>query len=151
MRSCRIPLAAVLALALAATSAVVAAADALGLPPFTTAAQSTRAVGSGQAELFSLNAACHPSFDRIVIRTRFATPAFSAGYVREVDQPSGRPLPLPGSARLRFVVRSARAHSTGGTALLPGSVTPGCPSIVQVRRAEDFEGVVVCSASASAG
>ena len=65
------------------------AGGALGLPPFTSAPKSLPAAGHGQAELFALDVGCHAGFDRLVVRSRFATPAVSVRYVREIDQPSG--------------------------------------------------------------
>jgi hypothetical protein len=44
-----------------------------------------RASGSGgQAELFGVAASCHPRFDRLVVRARFARPGYSVRYVRPV-------------------------------------------------------------------
>jgi hypothetical protein len=131
----------------AAISAVLAsllcvAAAAFGLPPFTTAPKSSAGSG-GQAELFAVAGACHPTFDRFVIRARFATPGYDVRYVRHVvADGSGRPVPLLGTKRIHVVLQHARAHTTGGTNLLPGVVTPRCPNLRQIKDAGDFEGVV---------
>ena len=127
---------------MALTVLLSSVAVALGAPPFTTAQKSSHA-GGGQAELYSLTVACHSSFDRVVIRGRLATPDYSVAYASQIVQPSGLPLSLEGTARLRVDVRPARGHSAGGTSLLPAVLTPHCPSLRQVKRAEDFEGVVV--------
>jgi hypothetical protein len=118
------------------------AAAAFGLPPFTTAPKS--APGSGrQAELFGVATGCHPTFDRFVIRGRFATPRVDVRYVRRiVADGSGEPVRLLGARRIRVVVRDARGHTHGGSGLLPAVTTPLCPNLRQVKRAGDFEGIV---------
>jgi hypothetical protein len=118
------------------------AAVALGLPPFTTGPKSS-AGGSGQAELYAIAAGCHSTYDRFVIRARFATPGYQVRYVQKVvHDPSGQPVSLPGAARLRVVIRQARAHTLGGTSLLPAALTPACPNLRKVKGAGDFEGIV---------
>ena len=129
---------------LAAGAALAAAAVALGLPPFTTAPKSLHASGgSAQPEVFAVAAACHPGFDRIVIRSRHGNPSADVRYVARVEgDPSGLPVPLLGRARLHVTLQIARAHTTGGSALLPATVTPLCPNLRQVKLAGDFEGYV---------
>lgn len=128
------------ALGLAAFLAL--AADALGLPPFTTAPKSAGGRG-GQAELFAVATGCHAKFDRFVVRARFGTPGYDVRYVRRVfADPSGRIVRLRGKKRIRVVLRPARGHTAGGTNLLPAVQTPLCPNLRQVKVAGDFEGVV---------
>jgi hypothetical protein len=130
------------ALALALASLLCFAAVALGLPPFTTAPKSSAGSG-GQAELFAVTAGCHPTFDRVVIRARLATPGYDVRYVNQiVADPSGMPVSLLGTKRLHVVVRHARGHTSGGANLLPAVVTPLCPNLRQVKKAGDFEGIV---------
>jgi hypothetical protein len=118
------------------------AAVAFGLPPFTTAPKSSPGSG-GQAELFGVATGCHPSFDRFVVRARFATPRYDVRYVKRIiADGSGRPVPLRGTKRIRVVIRNARGHTSGGTNLLPGVRTPLCPNLRQIKTAGDFEGVV---------
>ena len=94
-------------------------AVALGLPPFTTAPK-TAAGSGGQAELFGAAAGCHSTFDRFVIRARFATPGYDVRYVtRIVADGSGNPVSLLGTKRIRIIVRNARGHTNSGTNLLP--------------------------------
>jgi hypothetical protein len=132
-------LAAILA---ALTSSLAVAAVALGLPAFTTAPK-TSAGSGGQAELFAVAAACHPTFDRFVIRARFATPGYDVRYVNQITaDPSGNPVTLLGTKRIHVVIRHARAHTSAATNLLPGVVTPLCSNLRQVKKAGDFEGVV---------
>src|SRR2546423_643456 len=84
------------------------AAVALGLPPFTTAPKSSTGSG-GQAELFAVAAACHPGFDRFVIRARLATPGYDVRYVTKVvADPSGMTVSLQGTKRIHVVIRPAR-------------------------------------------
>ena len=65
-------------------------------------------------------------------------------YVARVfKDPSGKPLPLPGSARLSITFQNARAHTAGGAAIaIPPVITPGCSNLLKVKQAGDFEGVV---------
>lgn len=121
---------------------LVAAAAAFGLPPFTTAPKSAPGSG-GQAEVFGVATACHPTFDRFVIRTRFGTPRYDVRYVRRVfEDGSGDPVPLRGSKRIRILIRDARGHTQGGRNLLPRVRTPLCPNLRQLKTAGDFEGLV---------
>jgi hypothetical protein len=132
----------VLAAILAALSVLAMASVALGLPPFTTTPKASAGRG-GQAELFSVAAACHRGFDRVVIRARLATPGYDVRHVtRILADPSGNPVPLLGTKRIRVILRHARGHTTGGANLLPGTITPLCSNLRQVKRAGDFEGVV---------
>jgi len=118
------------------------AADALGLPPFTTA-RKTSPGGAGQAEMFAVSTGCHAKFDRVVIRARSAKPGYDVSYVRRiVADPSGEPVRLRGAKRISVVSHNARGHTQGGTKLLPSTRTPLCPNLRQVKVAGDFEGVV---------
>jgi hypothetical protein len=117
-------------------------ADALGLPPFTTAPKFSSG-GGGQAELFAVATGCHPTFDRFVVRARSAVPGYDVRYVRQiVVDPSGLPVRLLGVERLRVAIRQARGHTTAGTNLLPAVRTPLCRNLRQVKKAGDFEGIV---------
>ena len=55
---------------------------------------------------------------------------------------SGQTIGLLGTKRIRVVIRPARGHTSGGTNLLPSTLTPKCSNLRQVKRAGDFEGVV---------
>lgn len=132
---------------LAASGAAVAcflglAAAAFALPPFTTTPKTASGSG-GQAELFGVAVGCHTTFDRFVVRTRFATPGYSVRYVTQiVADGSGNPVSLLGSKRIRIVIREARGHTQGGTNLVPRVLTPRCANLRQMKTAGDFEGVV---------
>ncbi|MEO8690242.1 MAG: hypothetical protein ABI611_18745 [Solirubrobacteraceae bacterium] len=127
---------------LALSSFLGLAAVASGLPPFTTAPKSSPGSG-GQAELFGVATACHPTFDRFVVRARFGIARYEVRYVKRiVADGSGRPVALRGTKRLRVLIRDARGHTRGGTNLLPRVRTPLCPNLRQMKTAGDFEGIV---------
>lgn len=117
-------------------------AVAFGLPPFSTAPKS--APGSPPtAEVFGTAVACHATFDRFVIRTRFGAASYAVRYVRKIiSDGSGRTVRLQGRKRLRVVMRDTRAHTQSGGVLIPNVRTPLCPNLRQVKVAGDFEGVV---------
>jgi hypothetical protein len=132
----------VAAMLVALVSLLVVAGVALGLPPFTTAPKSSPGSG-GQAEVFGVATGCHSTFDRFVIRARFATPSYGVRYVRRIiADGSGNPVPLRGTKRIRVVIRNARGHTSGGMNLLPAVRTPLCPNLRQIKTAGDFEGIV---------
>jgi hypothetical protein len=133
-----------LAVTLGALAAFACCATlAWALPPFTTAPKSSPA-GGGQAELFQVTVGCAPTFDRLVLRLRFAKPGYRVRYVNQVVQDgSGSPVNLLGRRNLLVVLRQARAHTVDGTtSLVPSVITPLCPNLRQVKLAGDFEGVV---------
>jgi hypothetical protein len=113
------------------------AAAASALPPFTTTAKTSPSSGS-QAVLSSAAAGCHSGYDRFVVRVGSGgKPGYDVRYVnRIVADPSGNPVSLQGTKRLRVIVRNATAHT------LPSTITPGCSNLVQIKKAGDFEGVV---------
>ena len=128
--------------ALVGLGLLAAPTSAQALPPFTTAAKTSPASG-GQAELFGVAAGCHSTYDRFVVRARFAKPGYDVRYVKQVvEDGSGDPVPLEGRRRIRVIVRDARAHTQGGTNLVPRTVTPRCSNLRQIKNAGDFEGVV---------
>jgi len=132
----------VAAMLVALVSLLVVAGVAFGLPPFTTAPKSSPGSG-GQAEVFGVATGCHSTFDRFVIRARFATPSYGVRYVRRIiADGSGNPVPLRGTKRIRVVIRNARGHTSGGMNLLPAVRTPLCPNLRQIKTAGDFEGIV---------
>ena len=118
------------------------AAQAFGLPSFSTAAKTSPGSG-GQAQLSGIDTGCHATFDRFVIRISSGNPGYDVRYVsRIVADPSGNPVSLQGSTKIKVVVRPARGHTVGGANLLPSTLTPLCPNLRQVKKAGDFEGVV---------
>jgi hypothetical protein len=130
------------AILVALAASLCLAAVALGLPPFTTAPKTAGGSG-GQAELFGAAAGCHATYDRFVIRARFATPGYDVRYVSKiVADGSGKTISLLGTKRIRIVIRPARGHTNAGANLLPSVITPLCSNLRQVKKAGDFEGVV---------
>jgi len=128
------------AVAVAAFPVIADAAS--GLPPFTTAPKASGSSGR-QAEVFGVSAACHPTFDRLVIRARFGTPGYDVRYVRRIrEDGSGRRVRLRGTKRIRVVVRNARGHTQSGANLLPPVLDPLCSNLRQTKDAGDFEGQV---------
>jgi hypothetical protein len=118
---------------------VVAAAI---LPAFTTARKTAPPRGDA-AELSNAATGCHATFDRFVIRARFATPGYDGRYVpRIVADPSGRPVSLLGAKRISARFSLAAGHDNRGRNLLAGTLTPRCPNLLQVKKAGDFEGTV---------
>jgi hypothetical protein len=113
------------------------AAAAYGLPPFTTTAKTSPSSGS-QARLSSAAAGCHASYDRFVVRVGSGgKPGYDVRYVSKIiADPSGNPVSLQGTKRLRVIIRDATART------LPSTITPGCSNLRQVKKAGDFEGVV---------
>jgi hypothetical protein len=127
---------------IAVTASLCLATAAFGLPPFSTAPKTASGSG-GQAELFAIATGCHATFDRFVVRARLATPGYSVRYVSKVvADGSGKTVQLLGTKRIHVVVRDARAHTSGGGSLLPGTLTPLCSNLRQAKLAGDFEGVV---------
>jgi hypothetical protein len=125
-----------------AASAPAIATRAAALPAFTTSPKTAPARGDA-AELFGVRVGCHETFDRFVLEARFATPGYVARYVRRiVADPSGRPIPLLGSKRIRIALNLAAGHDNHGANLLAGVLTPRCPNLLQVKKAGDFEGTV---------
>jgi hypothetical protein len=119
------------------------AATAWALPPFTTAPKIAPSGPGGQAQVSTISVGCHATYDRFVLRFRFATPGYSVRLVNRVTHdPSGRPVRLLGNGRLLVVIRDARAHTLAGTSTVPRVITPLCANLRQVKAAGDFEGVV---------
>jgi hypothetical protein len=130
------------ATAVALATLLAFAAQALGLPPFSTAPKTSSGTG-GQAQLSGIDTGCHATFDRFVVHVGSGNPGYDVRYVnRIVADPSGKTVGLQGSKRIRVVIRPARGHTAGGMNLLPSTLTPLCSNLRQVKKAGDFEGVV---------
>lgn len=130
------------ATAVAVAALLALAAQAIGLPGFSTAPGTSSGSG-GQAELSAISAGCHSTFDRFVIRIATGNPSYDVRYAqRIVADPSGKTVSLQGTKRIKIVIRPARGHTASGMNLLPTTLTPACPNIRQVKKAGDFEGVV---------
>src|SRR5438105_9672934 len=127
------------ALVLGAAASVAAA---FSLPPFTTFAKAGPAGTSGTAVLEHVRVGRHQGFDRIAFEFRNGTAAWSARYVpKVVHDGSGKPVPLSGRAFLHVVFHRASVDrpSAGGPDIVR---TPSFPTLLQLKEAGDFEGVV---------
>jgi hypothetical protein len=112
------------------------------LPAFTTAPKTAGPRGDA-AEMYGVTAGCHATYDRFVIKARFATPGYDVRYVnRIVADPSGRPVSLLGTKRIRVAFNLAAGHDNRGRNLLTNTLTPRCPNLLQVKKTGDFEGTV---------
>jgi len=123
-------------------AAASAATAAVSLLPFTVAAKAGPRHGAAPAILEHLRVARHPGFDRVVFEFRSGTPAWSARYVpKVVHDGSGKPVALSGRAFLHVVFHGAGIDRARAGA--PDIVrTPRFPTLLQVKEAGDFEGVV---------
>lgn len=95
--------------------------------------------------LVAIRAAHHPGFDRLVFEFRGGLPAQrSARYVSQViDDPSGKVVPLVGSARLLVRFFAADGHNSQGHITYgPTRRTFALPGLIQVANAGDFEAVL---------
>jgi hypothetical protein len=105
----------------------LAVAVAVGLPAFTTAPKTSPDTGDA-ALLHGAAAACHGTFDRFVVQADFSAPGYDVRYA--------------GARRIRATFSLAGGHDSRGTNLLTKSLTPRCPSLLQVTKTGDSGGVV---------
>lgn len=122
-----------------------AAGSATALPAPTTAAKvRTVSPSTPQATLTRITVGRHATFDRIVFRFNGSTPGFRVQYVPQVIQDgSGLPVALLGR---RFLQIRFEPTVNGSSLNAPSSITPRFPTLRQVRRAGDFEGVLTYGA-----
>jgi hypothetical protein len=104
-----------------------------GVPPF--------------SMLIAIRAAHHPeetpSYDRVVFEFSGPVPQINIQYVPQlIADGSGAPIPIAGSAILQLRFSPARAHNEQGQPTAPGRIAFTLPSIKEVVRSGDFEGVV---------
>lgn len=100
--------------------------------------------GSGADDVLAVRAGQHPCFDRLVVDLASGSSAYSVEYVPiVVGDPSGIPIPLAGSARLRIVLRDmVFTNGTGSVSHpLPMPNVTGYRSFREVVLAGSFEGV----------
>jgi hypothetical protein len=134
-----------LALALGSLAVFAFSAGAAWALPAFTFGQKTSPSSGGQTANYLVTAACHPTYDRFVVRFRSGgTPGYRVRYAGQIVQDgSGLPVTLLGSKKMLIVLDNARAHTADGTAsLVPDVLNPLCPNLRQVKLAGDFEGVV---------
>jgi hypothetical protein len=95
--------------------------------------------------LVAIRTGSHDGYDRVVLEFRNDLPSWRVGYVDEVSSESGATVPLAGSASLFVQVDPAWAHDQNtspyeATYSGPRSLTPGYPTLRQVRWVDEFEG-----------
>jgi hypothetical protein len=94
-------------------------------------------------ELVAVRTVRGDGYDRVLFTFRGAPPGYRVRYVTGVTDQGGRRLPLRGEAFLAVSFEPALARDPGGAPTFPaGTLTPGYPSLRQVRFAGDFEGRV---------
>jgi hypothetical protein len=94
--------------------------------------------------LVAVRAGHHLGFDRVVFEFRDGLPSYT---VRPVDQlvedGSGRPVELAGTANLEVVFHGANAHDgSGRPTVSPRRFSPGLTTVKEVAQIGDFEAVV---------
>lgn len=123
------------------------AGPATALPGFTTAAKTTPSTATSatpQATLTRISVGRHATFDRIVFRFTGVTPGSRVEYVtRVVQDGSGLPVTLLGR---RFLQIRFEPTVNGSSANAPSVITPRFPTLRQLKRAGDFEGVITFGA-----
>src|SRR5215211_5410895 len=86
----------------------------------------------------------HPGFDRVVFEFQGAVPEHHVRYVDQlVEDDSGAPVSVAGSADLEVVFQGANAHEEDGTpSVSPRRFSPGLAAVKEVAQIGDFEAVV---------
>ena len=121
----------------------------VGAPAFTTAPKHASGATS-QSRLVSVHASTLPTFDRLVFRFAGGRPGYSMRFENSLlADGSGTPIPLRGRAVLTMVFQPARAHERLRAEAATGSLKPNFPTLREVARAGDFEGIVTYGAGLS--
>jgi hypothetical protein len=130
-----------LAAAVALAALILPAAPALAAAP--TATHNDAPVQQTPL-LVDVRTAHHPGFDRITFEFQGTRPAHRIGYVSQlVEDGSGEPVDLAGSAAINVVFQGADAHRADGSpSVSPRRFKPGLPSLEEVAQIGDFEAVV---------
>ena len=94
--------------------------------------------------LVDVRAGRHPGFDRVVFEFQGAVPEHHVRYVEQlVEDGSGAPVSVAGSADLEVVFQGANAHDEDGTpSVSPRRFSPGLTAVKEVAQIGDFEAVV---------
>jgi hypothetical protein len=96
--------------------------------------------------LLGIRTAAHPEagYDRVVFDFEGPLPGYTVRYVDEVRQdPSDRPVAMPGRRSLLVVFHPAQAHTDAGSATVAGGVRPlDHPMLRGYAQVGDFEGYV---------
>ena len=130
--------------AAAATTSTAVATTATVATAWPTGPRSGPATGGG--ELVAIRTARHATFDRVVFQFNGkGHPAYRVEYVpRVTEDASGRPVPLQGRAFLWVVFQGASTMDVNAHRIYTGptTITPGFPTLKQVKIAGDFERVL---------
>jgi hypothetical protein len=94
--------------------------------------------------LVDVRAGRHPGFDRVVFEFQGAVPEHHVRYVDQlVEDGSGTPVSVAGSADPEVVFPGANAHEEDGTpSVSPRRFSPGLTAVKEVAQIGDFEAVV---------
>jgi hypothetical protein len=94
--------------------------------------------------LTDVRAGRHTGFDRVVFEFRGAVPEHRIGYVPQLVQDgSGKPVSVAGTADLEVVFHGANAHEDDGTPTIsPRRFSTGLPAVKEIAQIGDFEAVV---------
>jgi hypothetical protein len=94
--------------------------------------------------LTDVRAGRHTGFDRVVFEFRGAVPEHRIGYVSQLVQDgSGKPVSVAGTADLEVVFHGANAHEDDGTPTIsPRRFSTGLPAVKEIAQIGDFEAVV---------
>ena len=107
---------------------------------FGTAPHGGPAVGNGQAVATDIRSAIHPGFDRVVFDFAGPVPAYFVEYVaaNQLRNTAGDVVPVSGSHFLQV-----RFTGTDAMSDAPFVRTPNFDGVRQVKRVDNFEGVLV--------
>ena len=114
-------------------------------PGWSTSPKERRREPSTVPLLVGVRVGHHAGYDRVTFEFDGPAPGWRVAYVPRVDQDgSGAPVPLAGSAFLHVMLTPANAHTEQGARSYrdPTVITPGFPTLKQVKAAGDFEAVV---------
>lgn len=96
-------------------------------------------------ELMDVRTGKHEDFDRVVFEFRDAVPGYRVEYISPpaTECGSGFDVPVNGDAALQVQMSPAAAHNDAGESTFAlQELSPGLPSILEVERTCDFEGIL---------
>ena len=117
------------------------ASDDLG--PFSCSLPIRGAATTDRAQIVDVRVGSHGGYDRVVFQFDSGTPDYliEAASPPFVEDPSGRPLTVNGSAHLRVTLPGGTRQSATGTSTYngPTSFAPAFEQLVELEEAGDFE------------
>jgi hypothetical protein len=132
--------AAVVLVAVGGGASPAAASTTFGTAPTTVA--DTNASGA-RPQLLQVSVGHHAAYDRVVFRFSGHAPGYTVRYVPKVlEDPSGNPVSLRGSAFLSVTMHSVASGQSGQPAAPQGRQRPLFPELREIAGAGDFEGYV---------